>query len=113
MSKYMLLIYTAPDGRGELSPDEQAAITDEYMAIAAAPTTTGGAELDAVSTARSVRVPNGKPVVTDGPFAETKEILAGYYIVDVESSAEAEAIAAKVPAARFGGTVEVRPVVTR
>ena len=65
--------------------------------------------LQPVSTAKSVRVRDGKREVTDGPFAETREILGGYYLIDVNNLDEAIAIAAKHPGARTG-TVEIRPV---
>jgi hypothetical protein len=69
----------------------------------------GGNALQATQTASTVRVRNGKPVITDGPFAETKEQLAGFYLVDAKDSAEAKTIAAKIPGARTG-SIEVRPV---
>lgn len=65
--------------------------------------------LQSVATASCVRIRNGKPVVTDGPFAETREVLGGFYLIDVSSREEAIAIAARHPGARVG-TVEVRPV---
>jgi hypothetical protein len=83
------------------------------MAVSNLPNTTGGAQLQPAGTARSVRVKNGETIVTDGPFAETKEALGGYYVIEADSAAEAEEIAARVPSARLGGTVEVRPVVQR
>jgi len=69
----------------------------------------GGDALEPVSTATSVRVRNGKTVTTDGPFAETKEQLGGFYIVDAENLDEAIEWAAKIPTAEFG-TIEVRPL---
>ena len=68
------------------------------------------APLHPTSTAASVRVRNGKPLVTDGPFAETREQLGGYFLIDAKSIDEAVAVAARIPLARLG-TVEVRPVV--
>ena len=69
-----------------------------------------GEGLDRTSTATTVRVKNGETLTTDGPFAETKEQLGGYFLIEAESLEEASAVAARVPAARFG-SVEVRPVV--
>ena len=69
-----------------------------------------GDALQPTDTARSVRVRDGERTVTDGPFAETREVLGGYYLVDVESEEEALEWAAKIPSARFG-TIEVRRIV--
>ena len=69
----------------------------------------GGNALEAVSTATSVRVRSGKPELTDGPFAETKEQLGGYYLLECKNLDEALGWAAKIPSARYG-TIEVRPV---
>jgi hypothetical protein len=71
----------------------------------------GGNALQPTPTARTVRVRDGKPLVTDGPFAETKEQLGGYYLVEAGDAEEALAIASKIPGARFG-CVEVRPIMT-
>ncbi|HEX4603869.1 MAG TPA: YciI family protein [Candidatus Angelobacter sp.] len=70
-----------------------------------------GQALQATGTAKAVRVRNGKTAVTDGPFAETKEQLGGYYLVEASNIAEAAKVAAKIPGARFG-TIEVRPIMT-
>jgi hypothetical protein len=69
-----------------------------------------GSQLQPTSTATSVRVRDGKRLVTDGPFAETREQLGGYYLVDAKNLDEAIGIAARIPSARIG-TIEVRPVV--
>ena len=71
----------------------------------------GGNALQPTSTAATVRVRDGKEIATDGPFAETKEQLGGFYLIEAKDRAEAVAIAAKIPSARFGG-VEVRPIMT-
>jgi hypothetical protein len=105
--KYLLLIYTPDESRSD------PAITAEYMAIAELPGTLGGAELQPASTATTVRVENGGTVTTDGPFAETKEVLGGYYLFEADDLDAALDVAARVPAARFGGAVEVRPLVER
>ena len=105
--KYMLLIYTPDETRSD------PATTAEYMAIAELPGTLGGAELQPAATATTVRVENGGAVTTDGPFAETKEVLGGYYLFEADDLDAALDVAARVPAARFGGAVEVRPLVER
>ena len=108
--QYMLLIYDDPNAWPELSEAEYGKIYAEYAAVSQLPNTKHSAQLQGKETARSVRVKDGATVVSDGPFAETKEILGGYYLVEVGSQAEAEEIAARIPSARLGGTVEVRPV---
>jgi hypothetical protein len=108
--KYMLLIYTDENGWTDDERDhcyaESTQLTHELNAkgqyLAAAP-------LHPVSTATSVRVRDGKRLVTDGPFAETHEQLGGYFLVEAKDLDEAIAIAARIPGARKG-TVEVRPV---
>ena len=77
------------------------------------PTTVGGAQLQPGATATTVRVDNGNTLTTDGPYAETKELLGGFYLIDVDDVDAALDFAAKVPAARLGGLVEVRPLVER
>ncbi|HEY8408008.1 MAG TPA: YciI family protein [Gaiellaceae bacterium] len=105
--KYMLLIYTPDETRSD------PAITAEYMAIAELAETVGGAELQPVATATTVRVESGGTVTTDGPLAETKEVLGGYFLLEAEDLDAALDVAARVPAARLGGAVEVRPLVER
>jgi hypothetical protein len=113
--QYMLLIYSgdAPEKWNSLSEDEQNAIMGEYFAISQSPGVTGGNQLQPVETATTVRVDNGSTLTTDGPFAETKEALGGYYLVDADNLDAALEVAARIPAARLGGAVEVRPVVER
>jgi hypothetical protein len=113
--QYMMLIYTsdAPEANGGLSEDEQQAITSEYMAISGAPGVTGGAELQPVTAATTVRVQDGRTLTTDGPFVETKEALAGYYLFEAGDLDAAIELAARIPAARLGGAIEVRPLVQR
>ncbi len=113
--QYMLLIYSgdAPEKWDSLSEDEQNAIMGEYFAISQSPGVTGGNQLQPVETATTVRVDNGSTLTTDGPFAETKEALGGYYLVDADNLDAALEVAARIPAARLGGAVEVRPVVER
>jgi hypothetical protein len=96
-----------------LSADEQQAIVSEYLAIGQSPGVIGGEQLQPVETATTVRVQNGETLLTDGPFVEAKEHLGGYYLVEAEDLDAALEIAARIPAARMGGAVEVRPLVER
>ena len=111
----MLLIYGAGDSWQELTPEEQQRIGGEYFAFTEELRESGkmvaGDALQPTSTATSVRVRDGETLTTDGPFAETKEVLGGYYLIDVESLDEALEWGSKVPGAKYG-TIEVRPVVT-
>jgi hypothetical protein len=113
--QYMLSIYLgdAPEAYDDLSDDEKSAITGEYLAISQAPGVIGGAELQGAETATTVRVQGGQSLTTDGPFAETKEVLGGYYLLEADDIDTAIEIAARIPAARLGGAVEVRPLVER
>jgi len=111
--KYMLLIYEDEKGWSNLSEGERGQIFGEYMQFTEAIKGSGhyqtGAPLQPTSAATSVRVRNGKRAVTDGPFAETREQLGGYYLVEAKDLDEAIGIAARIPGARMG-TIEVRPV---
>jgi hypothetical protein len=109
--QYMLLVYDDPKAWPELSEEEYGKIYAEYGAVAQDKATKHSAQLKGVEEAKTVRVQNGDTLVTDGPFAETKEALGGYYLVDAGSVDEALALAAKIPSARLGGSIEVRPVV--
>jgi hypothetical protein len=113
--QYMLLIYSGdtPEKWDSLSEDEQNAIMGEYFAISQSPGVTGGTQLQPVETATTVQVENGSTLTTDGPFAETKEALGGYYLLEADNLDAALEVAARIPAARLGGAVEVRPVVER
>ena len=105
---YALLIYERPANYEGLSDDERRAMTAEYMAVGKE--SVGSAHLQPVSMATTVRVADGETLVTDGPFAETKDVFGGYYVIEADDLDGAIALAAKVPAARFGGCVEIRPV---
>jgi hypothetical protein len=113
--KYALLIYsdTARDEFDRLPPEEQQAVMREYFAISELPETYGGAQLQPASTATTVRVQNGETLTTDGPFAETKEALGGFYLFEADDLDGALEVAARIPAARLGGSIEVRPIVER
>jgi hypothetical protein len=110
--QYALLIYSEPETAAALSDDEQAAVHREYMDIKAEPGIVGGAALHPVETATTVRVQDGQLLVTDGPFADTKEIFAGFYLLEADDLDQATKIAGRIPAVRLGGSVEIRPVVT-
>ncbi len=109
--KYALLIYSNDEGWNALSAEEQGAIHAEYAAITGSAGIIGGEELAGLETATTVRVRNGEVLTTDGPFAETKEALGGFYLYEADDLDAALELAARIPAARRGGSVEVRPVV--
>jgi hypothetical protein len=113
--KYLLQIYpvAATAEFARLSADEQAAIVGEYLAIERSPGVVGGNQLQPVETATTVRVQDGKTLLTDGPFVDAKEHLGGYLLVEADDLDAALEIATRIPAARMGGAVEVRPVVER
>ncbi|MBV9466157.1 MAG: hypothetical protein JO169_08580 [Solirubrobacterales bacterium] len=111
--KYALLIYDKPGSHEALADDEREAVYGEYFALRNDPRCTDGAELQAAQTATTVRVDGGKALTTDGPFADTKEVLGGYYVFEAGDLDQAIEFAARIPAARLGGAVEVRPVVER
>ena len=109
--QYALLIYGKPGATEALGPDERETIHREYMDLKALPEMVGGAALHPVETATTVRVVDDQVLVTDGPFADTKEIFAGFYLLEADDLDRATEIAARIPAARLGGSVEIRPVV--
>jgi hypothetical protein len=113
--QYMLLIYSGDsmEGFDQLSESEQKAILGEYYAISEIPAVSGGNQLQPGDTATTVRVEDGRALTTDGPFATTKEVLGGYYLLEADDIDAALEIAARIPAARLGGAIEVRPVVER
>lgn len=109
--KYMLLIYAADNAIDESQRqhcyEESTQLTHE---LAARGQFLGASPLQPVSTATSIRVREGKRLVTDGPFAETREHLGGYFVIDAKDLNEAIGIAARIPGARWG-TVEIRPMI--
>jgi hypothetical protein len=109
--QYALLIYGNGEGWGGLSEEEQQTQMREYMELSQRPETRGGADLGELSTSTTVRVQDGEAVTTDGPFAETKEYLGGFYLIEADNIDDAIEFASKIPAARTGGAIEVRPVV--
>lgn len=108
--RYALLINERPTAYDGLSADERAAISAEYYELRKDERMTGGAHLQPAETATTVRMQDGELLLTDGPFADTKEIFGGFYLVDAPDLDAALAIAARVPAVRLGGSVEVRPL---
>jgi hypothetical protein len=111
--QYMLLIYVPESHQSKLSPEEGAKMHQDYFAFTKSIRESGhfkaGDALKPSTTATSVRVREGKRLVTDGPFAETREQLGGYYLIEAKDLDEASAIAARIPGAKHG-TIEVRPV---
>jgi hypothetical protein len=117
--KYALLIYDDDSTWADLPEDERAALRAEEMPKWAAlfeelgkadPDVTGK-ELDSRGTAKVVRIRDGERIVTDGPFAETKEIIGGVFITDLPDLDEAIRLAALIPAAADTGAIEIRPIV--
>jgi hypothetical protein len=111
--KYLLQIYPATGELEGLSDEELNALIDEYLALKQSPAVIGGEQLQPVETATTVRVQNGKTFLTDGPFVDAKEHLGGFYLVDADDLDGALEIAERIPAARMGGAVEVRPLLER
>ena len=115
--RYILLIHqgTAPTPRSPedwstLSEEEQRAVYADYQAVNETPGVTPGQGLQPPETATTVRVADGTTLVTDGPFVETKEALGGYLLFEADDLDAAIQLAARIPAARMGGAVEVRPI---
>jgi hypothetical protein len=115
--KYMLLIHQGttptprqPDEWAKLSEDEQKAVFADYQAVTGTPGVTPGLQLDEPDTATTVRVEGGETLTTDGPFVAVKEAVGGYLVFEADDLDAAIELAARIPAARMGGAVEVRPV---
>lgn len=115
--KYILLIHQGaaptpddPEAWGRLSPDEQQAVYAAYGEINATPGVTSGERMHGPASATTVRVDDGRTLVTDGPFAELKDAVGGYLFYDAPDLDAALELAAKIPAAWLGGAVEVRPL---
>ncbi|MGB8351153.1 MAG: YciI family protein [Gaiella sp.] len=113
--KYLLQIYP-PAAREEydrMPEDERQALVEEYLAIGRSPEVIGGQQLQPIDTATTVRVENGETLLTDGPFVDAKEHVGGFLLVQADDLDVALDIAARGPAARMGGAVEVRPLIER
>jgi|SRR6185437_6076005 len=113
--EYLIQIYTggAMEAWERLSESEKDSVSQEYFTISDEPGVNGGAQLQPPDTATTVRVQDGRTLTTDGPFAETKEALGGYYLLEAADLDAAIELAGRIPAARMGGAVEVRPLVPR
>jgi hypothetical protein len=118
--KYMLLIHQGdtptprdPDAWARLSEDEQKAVFADYKAVTDTPGVTPGVQMEDPETATTVRVEDGRTLTTDGPFVAIKEALAGYLFFEADDLDAAIELASRIPAARLGGAIEVRPIVER
>ena len=111
--KYALLIYDVPGQMESFDEDTRSSVYAEYFAIGQTAGVFGGEELHSSDSATTVRVQDGNPLITDGPFADTKEFLGGFYLLEADDLDAALAVAARIPAARLGGAIEVRPIVER
>lgn len=117
--KYLLLIHqgstpTPPsEAWDRLSEAEREAIVRDYQEVSSTPGVTPGQHLQPPETATTVRVQDGQTLVTDGPFVELKEAVGGWLLYEADDLDAAIALAARIPAARLGGAIEVRPVVER
>jgi hypothetical protein len=112
--QYLLLIYGYEEYFGKLTEAERSGVAGEYgeftKSIAQSGHLRGGNELQPVANATTVRVRDKKRVVTDGPFAETKEQLGGYYLIEAKDLDDAIAVAARIPSVRWGA-IEIRPII--
>jgi hypothetical protein len=115
--KFMLLIHQGttptprdPEAWARLSPEEQQAVYADYRAINETPGVTPGAYMQPPEMSTTVRVQDGKTLITDGPFVEMKEALGGYLFYEADDLDAAIQLAARIPAARMGGGIEVRPL---
>jgi len=118
--KYMLLIHQGstptprdPEAWARLPEEEKQAIPADYRAVTETSGVTPGQWLDEPETATTVRVENGQTLTTDGPFVAVKEALGGYLFLEADDIDAAIEVAARIPAARLGGAIEVRPIVER
>jgi hypothetical protein len=116
--KYILLIHQGdtptprdPDAWARLSEDEQKAVYSAYQAINETPGVSSGVQMESPEMATTVRVQDGKTLTTDGPFVAIKEALGGYLFFEADDLDAAIELASRIPAARMGGAVEVRPIV--
>jgi hypothetical protein len=110
--KYALLIYSSPEVR-DVPEDQIKSVIGEYEAIFDAPGVLAGMQLQGTESATTVRVQNGEALLSDGPFVDAKEFVGGFYLLEADDLDAATDLAARIPAARMGGAVEVRPVVER
>ena len=112
--KYAVLIYAEPDAHEAVGEEGFRSMFQEYIALTEDPRCLANGQLQPVETATTIRVQDGRTLTTDGPFADTKEVLGGYYIIEAANLDEAIEFGSRVPAARIeGGSIEVRPLVDR
>jgi hypothetical protein len=111
--QYALMIYADPGYAEELPDEEREAVRAEFAALVDDVQCVASAQLQPAETATCVRVAGGRTLMTDGPFADTKEVLGGICLFEAANLDEAIELAARIPVTRFGGVVEIRPVVTR
>jgi hypothetical protein len=109
--QYALLIYSKPGNFEALDEAGRQAVIEEYYTLRKDPRIVGGAQLAPVETATTVRARGDEPLITDGPFADTKEVFGGYLLLEADDLDAALDIAAKIPAVRLDGSVEIRPIV--
>ena len=109
--KYAMLIYPKLGSHESLASEDYAAVNAQYLALRHDPRCLGGAHLQGAEMATTVRHGAGEVLITDGPFADTKEVLGGYYVLEASNLDEALEFAQRIPAVRLGGAVEVRPLV--
>ena len=109
--KYGLLIYPKAGSHEALSPEEYGPVNAAYLALRDDPRCIGGAHLQPAATATTVRQGSRDTLITDGPFADTREVLGGYYVVEATDLDDALEFAQRIPAIALGGAVEIRPLV--
>lgn len=109
--KYALLIYPKPGSHEALEPAEYGPVNAAYLALRDDPRCIGGAHLQGAETATTVRHGANEALITDGPFADTREVLGGYYVLDASDLDDALEFVQRIPAIRLGGAVEIRPLV--
>src|ERR1700735_2567010 len=109
--KYAMLIYPKPGSHEELAEPEATALTAEYLALRDDSGCVGGAHLQPGDTATTIRRRGAENLITDGPYADAKEVLGGYYVFEAPDLDAALEFAQRIPAVRLGGAVEVRPLV--
>jgi hypothetical protein len=108
--KYALLIYPNPGVEAGLGEDEQKSVSAEYLAFREDVRCLGGAHLQPIETTTTVRHAGGQNLITDGPYADSKEVLGGYFVFAASDLDEVLEVAQRIPAVRLGGAVEVRPL---
>ena len=109
--KYAMLIYPKPGSHEGLGEEAAKALTAEYLALRDDSRCVGGAHLQPGEMATTVRHGGAENLITDGPFADAKEVLGGYYVLEASDLDAALEFAQRIPAVRLGGAVEVRPLV--